>query len=189
MTDAFNQDLEVLIRAVPTLHLTAGELEGGAPALFAGNDPVFRCRATELGERYAALAVIAIERLAREVGSVTAVSKSQTAHQVPGLDTDNGEADLSRRVSAVLSLHPEFSAKGKLWTKLILSALRPDGAVGVPACHDTPRSWPVVSSQGAHQQVIQDFIQWIGGSGVVGGALSLEQLTVLASEWVSANDA
>ncbi|MDD1007172.1 hypothetical protein M5G27_06725 [Pseudomonas shahriarae] len=79
-TESFSQDLAALIKAVPTLHLKPGELDGGAPAIFAGNEPVFRCRSTELGHRYAALAVIAFEQLAMDAEKpVTAPSKAEPA--------------------------------------------------------------------------------------------------------------
>ncbi|WP_143502077.1 hypothetical protein [Pseudomonas sp. Irchel 3E13] len=64
MTGVFYHGLEILIWAVPTLYLTADELEAGGSALVAASAPVFRCKAIELGERHAALAVTAIERLA-----------------------------------------------------------------------------------------------------------------------------
>lgn len=123
-TESFSQDLAALIKAVPTLHLKPGELDGGAPAIFAGNEPVFRCRSTELGHRYAALAVIAFEQLAVDAEKpLTAPSKAEPA--VTPVCSAAAEADLAQRVSSVLSLQPELASKVPLWTKLVVAAVSP----------------------------------------------------------------
>lgn len=108
-TEGYNKDLMDLVKAVPTLHLKAGELEGGAPAIFAGNEPVFRCRSTDLGQQYAALAVMAIERLAGVGAAVTPLAP-KACPPTTALPTSSVSGDLDQRVTSVLSLHPEFSS-------------------------------------------------------------------------------
>lgn len=185
-TESFSQDLATLIKAVPTLHLKPGELDGGAPAIFAGNEPVFRCRSTELGHRYAALAVIAFEQLAAGAEKpVTAPSKAEQA--VTPVCSAAAHADLALRVSSVLSLQPELASKVPLWTKLVVAAVSP---FMIGAKNETPElsnsgGVPVAQTKTdvGPQDAILGFISWLSDSGKPGEQFSLERLAELAGDW------
>lgn len=51
MNESHNS-LREKMKMVPTLNLVVGELSGGAPALFAGSEPIMRCRNTVVGASY-----------------------------------------------------------------------------------------------------------------------------------------
>ncbi|MDI2144996.1 hypothetical protein KBJ94_23380 [Pseudomonas sp. ITA] len=185
-TESFSQDLAALIKSVPTLHLKPGELDGGAPAVFAGNEPVFRCRSNELGNRYAALAVIAFEQLAAEPAkTVSAPSEAEPA--VTPVCSAAVRADLAQRVSSVLSLQPELASKVPLWTKLVVAAVSPFmvGAENEASALPSSGSAAVVQAKvevGLHDGIL-GFISWLSDTGKPGEQYSLERLAELAGEW------
>lgn len=185
-TESFSQDLAALVKAVPTLHLTPGELDGGAPAIFAGNEPVFRCRSTELGHRYAALAVIAFEQLAAGAEKpVTAPSKAVQA--VTLMCSAAAHADLAQRVSSVLSLQPELASKVPLWTKLVVAAVSPFMVGAENEVPELPSSGGVAVAKAQTElgpkDAILGFISWLSDSGKPGEQFSLERLAELAGNW------
>lgn len=186
-TDSFSRDLAALVKAVPTLHLTAGELEGGAPAIFAGTEPVFRCRSSDLGHRYAALAVMAFERLAEGFEKPVASASSKADQSANHVDSAALHLDLAQRVSAVLSLQPEFASKVPLWTKLVVSAVSPFMAGVENAVPEFPSSGEVGVARAKPQEgphkAIHGFISWLSDSGRSGEQFSLERLSELAEEW------
>ncbi len=186
-TGSTSQDLATLLKAVPTLHLTPGELEGGAPAIFAGNEPVFRCRSTDLGHRYAALAVMAFERLAADGQGSVAVASSKAEKSATHVCSATVHGDLAQRVSSVLSLQPELASKVPLWTKLVVAAVMPF-VVGVENAGAELQSSgeggvALASTPEAPQVAIHGFISWLSDSGQPGEQFSLERLVELAGEW------
>ncbi|MCT9825995.1 hypothetical protein [Pseudomonas veronii] len=186
-TESLSHDLAALVKAVPTLHLTPGELEGGAPAIFAGNDPVFRCRSTDLGHRYAALAVMAFERLAAGMEKPVAGASSKVDQAANLVGSAAMHADLAQSVSAILSLQPELASKVPMWTKLVVAAVTPFMAGAESAGPEFPSSGEVAVArdkpkEGPHK-AIHGFISWLADSGKPGEQFSLERLAELAGEW------
>lgn len=184
-TESFSQDLAALIKAVPTLHLKPGELDGGAPAIFAGNEPVFRCRSTELGHRYAALAVIAFEQLA--AGAEKPVTAPSKAAQAITQVCSASRADLAQRVTSVLSLQPELASKVTLWTKLVVAAVSPFMVGAENEVPELPRSGGLAvaktQTELGPKDAILGFISWLSDSGKPGEQFSLERLAELAGDW------
>jgi hypothetical protein len=186
-TESLGQDLAALVKAVPTLHLTAGELEGGAPAIFAGNEPVFRCRSTELGHRYGALALMAFERLAAGMEKPVAGASSKAGQSVNRVNAAAVHADLAQRVSSVLSLQPELASKVPLWTKLVVAAVSPfmagEGNCGSELPSSGEDAVARAKAQEGPLEAIHGFISWLSGAGKPGEQFSLERLAELAGEW------
>lgn len=186
-TESFSQDLTTLVKSVPTLLLRPGELEGGAPAIFAGNEPVFRCRSTDLGHRYAALAVMAFERLAAGVEKPAAVASNKAELPAAHECSATVHADLAQRVSSVLSLQPELASKVPLWTKLVVAAVSPFMAGVEKDGPEVPSSGEVAVARAkaleGPQEAIHGFISWLSDSGKPGEQFSLERLAELAGEW------
>ncbi|WP_343177078.1 hypothetical protein [Pseudomonas sp. 4810-S13] len=177
MNESHNS-LREKMKMVPTLNLVVGELSGGAPALFAGSEPIMRCRNTVVGAAYSELIVAALhslEALTSLNDNSSLAGKSNAA---------NGAADrdqVTQRIRAVLSLQPELAPKSDLYTKLLTAAVEP-----FLRSTSTAPMLPQHSSKSRDTQ-IPEFLTWLSQNRGDTESLSLVELTGFATFWMRMN--
>ncbi|WP_158456449.1 hypothetical protein [Pseudomonas fluorescens] len=170
--------LREMMRTVPTLNLVVGELSGGAPALFAGTEPIMRCRNTVLGAAYAELIVAALQ-------SLEALTSPDIDPSLAGESNEgNGAGDLDQvthLIRSVLSLQPELAPKSDLYTKLVRAAVEPF----LRSTSIAPMLPRHSSNSGTTQ--IPEFLTWLSQNRGETEPLSLVELTGLATSWMRMN--
>ena len=173
-----HNSLREMMKMVPTLNLVVGELSGGAPALFAGTEPIMRCRDTVVGAAYAELIVAALHSLEALTSHNIDLSLAGESNEA------NGAADLdqvTKLIRNVLSLQPELAPKSDLYTKLVRAAVEPFLRLTSIA-----PMLPQHSSKSGGTQ-IPEFLSWLSQNRGETEHLSLVELTGLATSWMRTN--
>lgn len=112
-----------LLASVPSADLYYSEIEPGKPAVFAGKEPVLRCRDTASGRAYAHLVIGAVKALQKT--SCEASIDATVAPDEPS-STISLKAQMQTRIDTVLKLQPAFQGVPvTILTKLIYAALEP----------------------------------------------------------------
>ncbi|MGI0646891.1 hypothetical protein ACRCPS_17900 [Pseudomonas aeruginosa] len=172
-----------------SLNYSLGQTPEGNPVILAGDFPVFRCRAGELGEAHAQLVVAAIPALTLLLGGSQAVAPcAPRATESSAPCASDVAAVVKERIVSAISLQPELAPKAGLMAKLIFAAVEPFVAGqqleqapvrGQPG----PAAAPQVDA--LRQEVSESLVDWLSSNASF--PLSEEAFANAIVEWEASN--
>lgn len=184
-------DLLALSKAVPTLELKLKIEDEGKTYLMAGDDPIFRCRTSELGEAYGLLVIGAVELLPKALSAIEAPEDGVG-------QTDLGEplkTEITSKIVQLLSLQSDLRPKAELAGKLVFSAIEPylRGSAadsGFPTVEASVCSQASTVDQASiRRDAVQDFAGWLVEEGRLGKLRNEQDLADLCEEWDDSKNA
>lgn len=172
-----------------SLSYSLGQTPEGNPVILAGDYPVFRCRAGELGEAHAQLVVAAIPSLSLLLGGPQAESPSAPRASESSVPcAPDVAAVVKERIVTAVSLQPELAPKAGLMAKLIFAAVEPFLA-GQQQEQASVRAQPAPAAaqsvSALRNEVSESLVDWLSSNAAF--PLSEEAFATAICEWEASN--